>query len=516
MNVAAARARRSGPETSAIVLPVLGVIILLAVWQLIGTADLLGRSIPPPTDVVSAIQDNWTVLKRALSATLGRALVGGAIGYAIGLLLALMMVVFPASTKSVERSGVLVNAIPIVALGPVLITMWTRPYIPVIFAAMSVFLATMLAVGDGLRAAPRSSTDMFGVFGAKRRATVLRLQVPTALPMAADALKLAIPAAILGAILGEWFGSDRGAGVLMVSAMRNVQYGLLWAAAVLAALVSVVFYGAASLLERFASKRFGRATELTDTRVASRPGVIGVATVAMVVVVVALWQLWIMTGDVPQIVAPKPVGVLGAMFDNRFDLGPALTTTSLAFGGVVAGAVVGLVLAVLVTMLPWLRSMLAPLALLVPTIPIVVFIPIMGSVLGYGTQTVFAACVLMAFFPMYVFALSGLHARPAGSDDLFAVYGVGRFRTLAYLALPSAVPTLMVAVRLAAASAFLIALSAEWLMGRGGLGRVFSERRVVLDTNGSWAAVVVAISLSVLAYAGATKLEKVATARWRT
>lgn len=497
-------------------LPLLGVVLLLVLWGAFSAAGLLGRSIPSPTAVVEAFAQKGDILWRSLLATGQRALVGGLVGFALGLVLASITSWFPRSTSSVIRTAVLVNAIPIVAVGPVLMSLAARPYIPEIFAALSVLFSTTLATSEGFRSVARSSADMFRVFGASRAQRFVRLEVPSALPLVADAIRLAVPAAILGAILGEWFGADRGLGVVMVSSMRNVQYGLLWAAAVAAVGLSIVFYLLGSLLERAASRRFGRVGEAPSVGRGLSRGMSIIMGIAIPLALIVAWQLWIVLADVPLIVAPAPLGVVEALIGNAGELivAAGLTLFS-AVGGLVVGAALGLGLALLVTLVPWLASMLSPLTLLIPTVPIVVFVPIMGAIFGYGMQTVLAACVLMAFFPIYVLALSGLRSRPAGSDDLFSVYGAPRMTRLVMLALPAAVPSLMVAIRLAAANCFLIAISAEWLMGQGGLGRVFSERRVVLDTNGSWAAVMVAIALSVLAYVAAAALERKLAARWR-
>lgn len=510
------RERTSRVRQTHRILPVVGVVVVLLLWQILGAAGLLGRSIPSPVDVVDAVSLKGDILWRSALATGQRALVGGAIGFAIGVVLAAATAWFPRSTTSVIRSAVLVNAIPIVAVGPVLMSLPARPYIPEIFAALSVLFSTTLATSDGFRSVSRSSADAFRVFGAARGQRFIRLEVPSALPMIADAARLAVPAAILGAILGEWFGADRGLGVIMISSMRNVQGGLLWAATIIAVAISAAAYALASLLERRVSQIFGRTTEsLSVTPSLSRAGAL-LAAVAVPLILVVAWQLWILLAAVPLLVAPPPLGVLEALVSDVGELaGAAALTTVSAIGGLLIGALLGLGLAILITLVPWISAILSPLALLIPTVPIVVFIPILGAILGYGMPTVLAACVLMAFFPIYVLALSGLRARPAGSDDLFTIYAAGRGARLMRLALPSAVPSLMVAIRLAAANSFLIAISAEWLMGQGGLGRVFSERRVVLDTSGSWAAVLVAIALSVIAYGAVLWLEKTLTARWR-
>jgi sulfonate transport system permease protein len=509
------RTARSWPRPRLPLLPLAGSLCLLLVWELIGWRQALGGSIPTIQSTVGELWDRSDVLSRAASATTLRALSGGLVGLVIGIFAAGVTAWVPRAGGPTLRTAVLINAIPVVALGPVLMSLAVRPRIPEIFAAMAVVFSTVVTSSAGFRSVSPASQDVFRVYGARRAQRFFRLQLPGALPFLADALRLAVPAAMLGAILGEWFGADLGLGVLMISAMRNIQYSLLWATALLAVGLSVVGYVTGTLLERSAAARFGRPAEAPGPAETWGRAWDTAVTLAAPVLLVLLWQWWITAGDVPAIVAPSPGNVLTAFGQDPAEyLGAAGMTLISAGGGLVIGAFLGVALAVAVTLAPFVRAFLSPLALLIPTIPIVVFIPIMGSILGYGMATVLASCVLMAFFPVYVIMLSGLAARPPGSDDLFEVYGAGRFRTLLRLALPASLPAFMVAVRLSTANCILIAISAEWLLGRGGLGRVFSEKRVVLDTGGAWAAVVVSIVLSVLAYAVASTAERRWAQRW--
>jgi len=507
----------SGTLASRIGLGALGVVLLLALWQLVGVADLLGRSIPPPTEVAATLVERADLLARATGATGTRALVGGLIGLGIGFLVAAITAFVPWTTSAVVRTAVLVNAIPIVAIGPVLMSLPARPVIPEAFAALAVLFSTVVVASEGFRSAAAGSRDLFRLHGTPARVRFLRLQLPSAAPHLADALRLAVPAAILGAVLGEWFGADRGLGVLMVSSMRNIQYSQLWAAATVCVAISLLGYAIATLVERLASRRFGRdGTAGAEVPRVSR-GLGLLLGIGIPVALVAAWQLWIALARIPLIVAPGPAAVLAALVEDAGEfLAAAGITLAIAAGGVAIGGAIGLALAIVVSLVPWLSSMLSPLSLLIPTVPIVVFVPIVGSVFGYGVVTVIVSCVLMAFFPVYVLALSGLRARPPGSDDLVRLHGAGRMTVLARLALPAAVPSLLLALRLAAANAILIGISAEWLMGQGGLGRLLSERRVALDTAGSWAAVALAVVLSVAAYAGASRLETSVGRRWRS
>jgi NitT/TauT family transport system permease protein len=83
-----------------------------------------------------------------------------------------------------------------------------------------------------------------------------RLDLPAALPSIASGLKLAIPAALVGTLVGEWFGAPRGLGVLIVNAMENFQIPLLWSAVLLTLCASLLLYALMGLLERSVEARF--------------------------------------------------------------------------------------------------------------------------------------------------------------------------------------------------------------------------------------------------------------------
>jgi NitT/TauT family transport system permease protein len=115
-----------------------------------------------------------------------------------------------------------------------------------------------LRVGElGPAAGEPAHRDLFAVLGADRLKRFARLELPAALPALASGLRLAWPAALIGAIIGEWFGAPRGIGILIINAMQNFQIVLLWCAVLLAVGASLLFYGLLTLLERAAYARFG-------------------------------------------------------------------------------------------------------------------------------------------------------------------------------------------------------------------------------------------------------------------
>jgi NitT/TauT family transport system permease protein len=157
---------------------------------------------------------------------------------------------------------------------------------------------------------------------------------------------------------------------------------------------------------------------------------------------------------------------------------------------------------------------LSPIAVIMPTVPIVVLIPLLARLFGFSQTTVVVIAALIAFFPVYVFTLSGLRARPAGADDVFSALGSPTHRRIALLAIPSAIPNVLTGVRITASTVFLATLTAEWLMGSNGLGFLFSISGASFKTSVAWGAILIAVIFAVLTYQLASALERWGRERW--
>ena len=235
-----------------------GTILFLGLWQAIGYYKLAGTAWPPLTDVLAyALSPLHRVLfVNALLATLKSAGLGYVIGAAIGITLALVGNLVPALRKGADRANAWIHAIPMIAVGPIFMLLLGIGAAPVAMAAFGVVFIFYVAVTSGFALASKSHADVMTVLGANRYARLVHLTLPAAMPAIVTGIKLALPRAGLGAILGEWFGASRGIGVLMVTGMQEFQMPLLWSASLLMALSSLLFFGLGSGLERFVEGRF--------------------------------------------------------------------------------------------------------------------------------------------------------------------------------------------------------------------------------------------------------------------
>ena len=239
-------------------LGVLGTLLLALAWELIGASGLGGFTWPPLSRVLEMLADpeRWELFGRAIAATLSEAAVGYVLGALGGVALAMLAHGLPALAPGADRLAAGMHAIPSVALAPVFLILLPAGTTPTVLAAIGVAFLVYVAAAAGLRAASAAHRDLFRILGAGPAARLRRLELPAGLPSITTGLRLAVPAALIGAVIGEWFGAPRGLGVLIVNGMQNFQIVLLWSAVLLVAAISLTFYLIASAIERAVHARF--------------------------------------------------------------------------------------------------------------------------------------------------------------------------------------------------------------------------------------------------------------------
>src|SRR6266511_5926860 len=168
----------------------------------------------------------------------------------------------------------------------------------------------------------------------------------------------------------------------------------------------------------------------------------------VVLLLVGVWQAWVSAFGIDRLVMPGPRDVFSEFVSNPTRYLPDLVmTVKHAAIGLVLGTALGFTLAVASWFSPLLGGMVSMPAILLRATPIAALTPVIARMFGYNDNSVIAVVVLISFFPTYVFVASGLRAVSSISDDLFAVLHAGRLMRLRHLALPSAVPSLLLALR---------------------------------------------------------------------
>ncbi len=228
-----------------VALPVATLVVLVAAWSvLIRVYDVPPQVVPAPEQVAGELFRLPEYLLRQSWYTLREVWTGFAIAVVIGVGLALGI----ASTWWIDRavSPILVgfNAIPKIAVGPMLVLWFGFGMEPKIFVVVLLcFFPIVLSTVAGLRSTPAELIDLARSLDASKIKTFLTVRVPWALPQFFTGLKLAVSLAFVGAVVGEFIGGGRdGIGYVIVSSKAQIQTALAFAGIFLLALMSIASY----------------------------------------------------------------------------------------------------------------------------------------------------------------------------------------------------------------------------------------------------------------------------------
>ena len=237
---------------ASILAALIGFVVL---WQLVVMVSGFPPFIlPPPGAVVTRWVGAWSAgtIQPHLVATL----VEVALGFVVGAGSALVVGYGLARSAVVERllSPYLVaaQATPILALAP-LIALWFGPGLlgKVVICALIVFFPVAVATMVGIRSVDGRLLELGRSLRATRRQVLTTLEVPAALPSILGGMRVGVTLAVVGAIVGEWAGAERGLGVLINLARGSLfDIPLMFATLLTIALVGIVLYVAVVLVER--------------------------------------------------------------------------------------------------------------------------------------------------------------------------------------------------------------------------------------------------------------------------
>ncbi len=232
---------------------IVGVVGILAVWWLLAvTFFKAGKGVPTPWEVVQKVRaDGWSFYRPHLAQTGTEAFYGYLIGNALALLCAVLVVLVPVVEGVVMQLAVASYCMPIMAIGPILTLVFAGNRPMIALAALSVFFTTLVGMLLGLRSADRTSLELVRVYGGGRWKQLAKVRLISAVPSTLAALKVAAPAAMLGAILGEYLGNlSRGLGVAMTVSQQQLDSARTWAIALMAGLLAAGVYALTGVLAR--------------------------------------------------------------------------------------------------------------------------------------------------------------------------------------------------------------------------------------------------------------------------
>lgn len=210
--------------------------------------------LPPPELVLGRFVSAWadgTIAPHALR-TLYEVVVGFGVGAGLALVAGYVLARLPLAERLLSPYLVAAQATPILALAPLLV-LWFGPGLTakIVICALIVFFPVTIATMVGVRAVDARLLELARSLRATRWQVVRTLEIPAALPAIFGGLRVGVTLAVVGAIVGEWAGADRGLGLLINLARGSLfDIPLLFATLLTIALMGIVLYALVVLVER--------------------------------------------------------------------------------------------------------------------------------------------------------------------------------------------------------------------------------------------------------------------------
>jgi len=240
--------------------------VTLGIVGLIGLCEMVVRLLavpayilPTPSAIASVLVHNSSYYLHHVGVTTIEAVVGLLGASVFGIIVAVCISLKTGSERLALPLLVAIQAVPIVALAPVMI-LWFGPGLAskAAMAGLLCFFPMALNTIKGLRAVPPGAKDLIVIYDIPRFAAFRTVALPYALPFVMAGLRISASMAMIGAIVAEYAGANGGLGYLIMQSTYRVDTPSVFAAIVMSAFASWLFYGIIVICEHTALGRFTR------------------------------------------------------------------------------------------------------------------------------------------------------------------------------------------------------------------------------------------------------------------
>jgi NitT/TauT family transport system permease protein len=229
------------------------------------------------------------------------------------------------------------------------------------------------------------------------------------------------------------------------------------------------------------------------------------------VLIILVWKLALAVGWVSESILPQPEDIAVSFWEliqSDFVWDDAAATLWEAVAGFVLGSVLGLALAIPAGLSPTMRQMLNPYAVALQVTPRIAIAPLIIAWAGFGYSSKIWIAAIIAFFPVYVNALTGILTVDEEAREMFRSLGANRWQTFAHLMVPSSLPVMFAGLKTAAGLSLVGAVVGEFISAERGLGVLVQQFSSQLAIADAFAVIVMLMLLGLLLYGFMEWLER--------
>lgn len=200
---------------------------------------------------------NREALWSGLGVTMQDLVWGYLIGIVSGIVASSVFLLSPTIRRTFLPFALLLRSVPLIVITPIIGLVFGYSFTSVrIITAIVTFFPSLVNITLGLESAPKQASDLISAYGGTSRTTLFKVRLPYAIPSLFAAMRIAVPGAMIGALLGEWLLTTEGIGHYLVERPAKFDYTGVWAAVAVITTVTLVLYAIVGIVETIVLARF--------------------------------------------------------------------------------------------------------------------------------------------------------------------------------------------------------------------------------------------------------------------
>lgn len=232
--------------------PLISFFLIIGIWEfLVRIFSIPEYLLPTPSAIAVDFYKSIGSLLFHAGVTFWEAFLGFIVANVLGVLTAIAFTHSKTLEKSLYPFAIALKTTPIVAMAPLLILWFGNGiFSKVAAAALIAFFPSIVNTIKGLKSIDTEALDLFKSISASKWQIFKKLRFPTALPYIFSALKISTSLAIVGAIVGEFVGANKGIGFVILISSYHLEIVKMFSAIIAAALTGIIFFWIVSFIEK--------------------------------------------------------------------------------------------------------------------------------------------------------------------------------------------------------------------------------------------------------------------------
>ncbi|WP_018933079.1 ABC transporter permease [Gracilibacillus lacisalsi] len=225
-------------------LPVSVIVSILIIWELSSRILAIPTWVlPAPTIIMQEAINGWSNYQHHILSTVFLTVSGFAIGVSVGLLIAIMLHLLPKIREALYPLLIMSQNIPIIVLAPLLVIWFGFGVTPkLLIITLVCFFPVAVSTIDGLRHTNPELIHYMKMAGATKKQIFTKLELPHAVPQMFSGLKISATYSVMGAVISEWLGANKGIGVYMTLASSSFRTDRVFVAILFIMILCLIFF----------------------------------------------------------------------------------------------------------------------------------------------------------------------------------------------------------------------------------------------------------------------------------